>query len=454
MINVLCVNIVDPISEVENRYPPLWPAYLAAYADRTLGEGRVDFRVVTKGLEQEIESYKPHIVALGSVSQNFALAKQQARVCKERGLPVVIGGPHISLLPECLTRDMDVGCIGEGEQTFSELLELFLDQGRFTPDALSDIAGIAYHEDGRVKVTPRRELIRNLDDVPHPKRSLIGYGRDPYIIGSRGCPYKCTYCASSRFWKTYRVASADYAVEEIVELAVHGSRLIRFNDDLFMSNRTRVEKIITGLEDQGLLGKIAFSCSLRANLVTKELAALLKRMNVASVTMGLESGSNRVLASLKGGVTVEQNEAAVNSLKDAGIQSNAFFVIGAPDETEDEIMQTYRFIKRSRLDFVGVYVLVPLPGTPIWDFAAEKGLVSADMDWTLLNMNFEYNADRLVIVSQNLTRDEIKHLYRKFRRQRLYRILKALPSSPWLWDIPRVALGDLLERMRRLVAKA
>ena len=453
MIKVLCVNIVDPISEVENRYPPLWPAYLAANADRVLGEGRVDFQVMTTGLEEEIDSYKPDMVALGSVSQNFGLAKQQARVGKERGLPVVIGGPHISLLPECLTRDMDVGVVGEGEQTFTELLKVFLEQRRFTPDALREISGIAYHEDGQVKVTSRRELIPNLDDVPHPKRSLIGYGRDPYIIGSRGCPYKCTYCASSRFWKTYRVASADYAVEEVAELAEHGARLIRFNDDLFMSSRSRVEKIIADLQNRGLLGKIAFSCSLRANLVTKELAALLKRMNVASVTMGLESGCNRVLASLKGGVTVEQNEAAVNFLKDAGIQCNAFFVIGAPDETEDEIMQTYRFIKRSRLDFVNVYVLVPLPGTPIWDFATEKGLVSADMDWTLLNMNFEFNADRLVIVSQNLTRDEIKRLYGKFRRQRLYRILKALPRSPWLRDVPRVVVGDLLERMRRLVSK-
>ena len=140
-------------------------------------------------------------------------------------------------------------------------------------------------------------------------------------------------------------------------------------------------------------------------------------------------------------------------LKEAGIQVNASFVIGSPDETGAEVMDTFRFIRHSSLDFVDTYVLTPLPGTPIWTLAAKRGLVSDDMDWSRLNVNFEYSWRKAVIVSERLSREDIRRLYMRFRRQRVYRILKALPRSPWLSDVPRVAFGIILEKALRLGRK-
>ncbi|MFQ5963024.1 MAG: B12-binding domain-containing radical SAM protein [Candidatus Scalinduaceae bacterium] len=453
MRKVLFVNAVDPVAEVENRYLPLWPAYLAAYAEKHLGPGRIDFRFMTRRLENELDVYEPDVVAIGSVSQNFNHALRYAQECKKRGLAVIVGGPHISALPQCLSEDMDVGCIGEGEHTFLELMQLFLDRCEFRADGLNKINGIVYRDGDRLVRTSTRRLIDKLDQIPHPNRSLVGYQRHGYMFTSRGCPYRCTFCASSRFWNRVRFASANYVVDEILELVSNGCKMISFYDDLFVTNKERVKKIADLLADRGLLGKVKFTCSCRVNVVTKELVELLKRLNVVSVGMGLESGSDRILACLKGNVTVEDNERAVNLFKEAGIQVNASFVIGSPDETEDEIIDTYKFIKRSRLDFVDTYVLTPFPGTPVWDFAVERGLVSENMDWRHLNVNFEHSGNRSVIVSQKLSRNDIKRLYRKFRRQRIYRILKALPGSPWLQDVPKAVRGMIFEKVSKLSQK-
>ena len=192
---------------------------------------------------------------------------------------------------------------------------------------------------------------------------------------------------SSQFWCNYRFASAKYTVEEVDELVGHGSRIIRFNDDLFAVNQLRLKKMIELLSYRELLGKVSFSISCRANLVTKQLVSLLKKLNVVSVAMGLESGSNRVLKTLKCGASVEQNAEALRLFKDAGIQANAFFLIGGPDETEAEIHQTYHFIKTNPVGFFDVSLLQPLPGTPLWNYALEQNLVSTTMDWGRLRID-------------------------------------------------------------------
>ncbi len=450
MLRVLFVNASDPLSEFENRYPPLWPGYLAAYAKARHGGGRFDFRFASGRIDDELDAFQPDAVAIGSVSGSFGYAQQIARMAKERGAFVAVGGPHITVLPSCLTDDMDVGVIGEGEETFSELAGLLLENPRPSTGRLAGVKGIVHHRNGDLRTTPLRPPIPRLDDIPHPDRSLFGPQPDAYIISSRGCPYHCSFCASSRLWPRIRFNSAEYVVDEIAELIAQGSRIIRFNDDLFVANKKRLGRIADLMEERGLSGKVAFGCNCRANLVTEELVRLLKRLNVVSVTMGLESGSDRVLRFLKGDVTVEDNRRAIDLLKDGGVQANGFFIIGSPDETADEIMETYNFIRKSRIDFLDVFVLTPLPGTPVWDEAQRMNIVSDDMDWRRLNISFQYDRDHAVVMSQTLDREELDRLYRRFRRLRFYRILRALPRSPWLRHVPRVAGGMLAEKARRL----
>ncbi len=450
MAKVLFANAVDRNSEVENRYRPLWPAYLTAYVEARLGADALEFQYSAGRLDKDIRDFSPDLVAIGAVSQNFNHAMQYARIAKKFGAMVCVGGPHISALPKCLTAEMDVGCIGEGEQTFLELIEILLDRGTLASDHLRAVPGIVFRDGDEFVTTPPRPEIQELDDIPHPRRSITGYQSHSYMFTSRGCPYRCSFCSSSRFWGVVRFASAEYVVDEISDLVDHGTRLISFYDDLFVANKARVKTMRDLIVSRGLASEVKFTCSCRANLVDQPLVNMLKEMGVVSVGMGLESGSVNTLKYLKGNVTVEDNVRAIELLKDAGIQVNASFVIGSPAETEEEIMETYDFIKNSRLDFVDTYVLTPLPGTPVWDSAKERGLVSEDMDWSRLNIEFGSNATKAVVVSRELSRNEIKKLYRRFRRQRLYRIIRALPGSPWLPDLPGAILRMVWEKAARI----
>lgn len=190
-----------------------------------------------------------------------------------------------------------------------------------------------------------------------------------------------------------------------------------------------------------MLGKIKFTCSCRANLVNENVAKLLKKMGVVSVGLGLESGSERVLKYLKGDSTsVEQNRNAVNVFRKYGIAVNASFVIGSPDETKAEMMETYNFIKNNPLDLVDIYVLMPFPGTPVWDYAEQKGLVSDNMDWSSLTSDFDADYGKAIIVSELYNRGEIYQIYKKFQRLRFYTNLKNIWRSPFLVDLPRYIL--------------
>lgn len=451
MIRVLFVNVVDCVSEVANRYKPLWPAYLAGYAEKKLGGHHFEFRYMMDGFAKELESFKPHIVALSSASQDFDTAKQYAIEAKSRNLSVLIGGFHITNMPHCLTEQMDVGCLGEGEETFVELLTHYARYGCFRRKSLNNIYGIVYRKQGHLIITPRRALIEPIDDIPRPKRALIGYHSHDYMFTSRGCPYQCVFCASVRYWKKVRYASAESVIAEISELVDNGVRMISFYDDNFVVNKIRLQQISSGIVADGLHKKVRFTCSARANNLTQEVIDMLKFMNVVSVGMGLESGCGRVLKYLKGNISVQDNLQAINLLKDSGIQANASFVIGSPDETEMEMMKTYKFIKTSRLDFPDIFLLTPYPGTPIWEYAVKRNLVSDDMNWSRLNINrIAIDPKTVIILSENITPEQMLSIYRKFRRLRLLRIIKALPGSPWIMDLPKVAWGMAKEKMVRL----
>ncbi len=454
-LRVLCASAIDPYSDDQTRYKPLWPAYLGAYLKKHLGDGQVALSYFSGELSRDIRERQPDLLALSSVTQNYGIALDMARAARASGVPVVIGGMHISSLPGSMNADMDVACLGEGEETFRQLIECFLERGAFTPSRLSAIPGLAYREAGALRVTAERPLIECLDDLPHPDRSMIGYGSErDYLYTARGCPYRCVFCASHTHWKRVRYSSARYVMEEIQELADHGVRTIRFNDDNFPANAERLKEISRLVVEAGLHKRVRFSCWARANDITEEAVRALKAMNVVAVVMGLESGNDRVLGQLKGHASVAQNRKAVDLLRDARIQTSADFIIGSPDETEEEIMDTYRFIRRSRLDFVTVNVFSPLPGTPVWKLAESRGLVSDSMDFTKCSFKFGPDPDSALLLSEQLSHARLWRLYRRLKRLSFLRTLRAVPRSPWVRELPRILARRLTGGIRRKLRAA
>jgi len=180
---------------------------------------------------------------------------------------------------------------------------------------------------------------------------------------SRGCPKKCAFCSSSNFWeKKVRFHSAEYVIENIGYLFKKGVNDFNFVDDNFAFKFSRLEKICGKLESLGS----KWSCTIRSDFVNSEIANLMKKTGCRQVSLGIETGSNRLLEHINKGETVEDHKKAVYILKKAGLKVLGFLMVGLPTENKKDLDATVRFIKEQPVDYYTISTFVPYPGTPIW----------------------------------------------------------------------------------------
>jgi radical SAM superfamily enzyme YgiQ (UPF0313 family) len=420
-MKLLFINAINKTRNIEDSFPHLGFGYIASYLDKHL-PNLCEVKVIDNHLEETIRQFQPDILGVSSVSQNFMIAKSICALAKNAGIATVVGGVHISMLPESLDENMDCGVIGEGEATMLDIVKAFQQHSKLDSHVLAYIPGIVYRtKDGVIQKTSHREPIQPLDRLPMPKRDILSVSSQSItsIFSSRGCPYDCIFCASARYWPGVRMFSPEYVISELKDIVSHyHPKYISFKDDLFIANKQRLGEIVEFICKEGLNRKIGFFVSCRANLVTREIAQLLKKMNVIQASMGLESGCERVLHYLKGGnVTPQQGLAAIEYLSEAHIHTNAAFIIGSPTETKKEVIKTLAYIKKSRLSSFLVYVMTPFPGTPIWDYALNKGLVSNSMDFQRLSVDFTPTGTDRIILSDTMSHKELYALYKTFQKE-------------------------------------
>jgi radical SAM superfamily enzyme YgiQ (UPF0313 family) len=377
-----------PEDSLAQRQFPLGPGYIGAFIKAHIQD--VDFIITAEA--EDIFSYRPDILGISSVSQCYSSVQRLAKEVKEKlSIPIILGGYHISAIPSKLDKNFDIGVLGEGELTMLQLVRLFREEKCFAPRHLRGMKGICFHDSEGVKVMPPQPPIM-IDTLPYPMRNIRPGARNIQVFSSRGCAYRCKYCASSRHWGKLRTNSAEYFVRELHQLRqTYDATSIYLMDDLFFARRQRVFEILKLMEKDGLIGALSFHGFITSNLASRDLLEAAKYMGFRSIRFGAETGSERLLKSMKGSwASVHSHQKCIDLCAELGLEVSAAFMLGTPGETETDLESTYAFLKRNQgvLKINGLYLTTPIPGTPYWDMAMQKGLVDEDMDWDRLNFDF------------------------------------------------------------------
>lgn len=311
------------------------------------------------------------------LSRNRELAFWTADLARSHSCPVAVHGSDATdRIEEYLDAGFDYVLIGEVEETLRELA---------TGNPPEQIAGLAYRDaqTGKTRRTPPRALRTQLDTLPMPAWDLIDLERyreqwlthhgyfSLNLVSSRGCPFRCNWCAKPIWGNNYHVRSAVSVAEEMLHLKTqYAPDHIWFADDIFALSASWTEDFADAVEQ--LRARIPFKMQSRCDLMTRSAVADLKRAGCCDVWMGAESGSQRILDAMEKGTKVHQIYQARENLKQNGIRAGLFLQFGYPGETWDDIEATIRMVRSVKPDDVGVSVTYPLPGTKLHQLVSSE----------------------------------------------------------------------------------
>ncbi|MBU2473112.1 B12-binding domain-containing radical SAM protein, partial [Patescibacteria group bacterium] len=296
---------------------------------------------------------------------------------------IVLGGPHVHLFPkETINLDnIDFIIKGEGELPFFNLLEALEKQKE-----LSNINGLVYKKNGQVINNPVGDFIDNLDEIPFPDRELLPIEKYNSLLGcnrivttmftSRGCPFQCSFCDRPHLGKKFRARSAQNVVDEMEECLKLGIEEILVYDDTFTVDRQRVFDICDEIIKRGL--KFIWDIRARVDTVDKKVLEKLKQAGCQRIHFGVEAGTEKILKVLNKGIHLEQIERAFDLAKKTDIETLAYFMIGAPTETKEDINKTIEFAKKIKPDYAHITILTPYPATEIYRQALAQGVIKND----------------------------------------------------------------------------
>jgi len=327
-------------------------------------------------------------------------------------------------------KDLDIYLRHEYEVVAPDLIDK-LNSGK-----LSEVAGIAYRDNGEIRYNKDAEPIKNYDDIPIPAYDLLPsydfyfentkHGQ-PFTImyTSKGCPYSCIYCTvANTKWKA---RSAESVMQELRYLKKnYNIKTVTFFDETFTINRKRVEEISQAMIDEKL--NIKWYCNSRIDLIDRDLLEKMKMAGCRAVCMGIESGSQKIMSAVNKKVSVEKAAAAIKMVKDSGIKAYCSFIFGLPGENQDTVKETIEFVKRTLPTGAQFNVAAPYPGTKLYDIAIEKGWLTKQTDFkSMFQHDSIMRTDELTAKDLNIARKkayESIYLNPKWWLQNFYHVAK------------------------------
>ncbi|MGC1122779.1 MAG: radical SAM protein [Candidatus Methanofastidiosia archaeon] len=357
---------------------------------------------------KEVLSFEPDVVGISiTMSPTAPFGKKVAQEVKQTlHIPVIVGGTHATFAAEELVANpyIDIVVLHEGEVTFQEILKYL--QGDTN---LSTIKGIAFQHDGNTVKTQVREPLRDLDRIPFPARHLLPdhriYSRK-HILSSRGCVFKCIYCASSAMNQyRWRSRSPENVLKEMEIMASMYSSTFYFADDNFPVNRERTLTLCKKIVETNL--SMNWACLSRIEFMDDaDLLQAMARAGCREIFIGAESGSDRVLKKLKRNYTAEDIKRVVKLCNYTGIATTVSFIVGNPFETLEDVRRTFEVAAELDTPNVAFHIFTPYIGTQAFASPEAFGL-------TILSDNpedFDKNKEP-VVETRYLTSEQIMDLY-------------------------------------------
>lgn len=419
--------------EIRSFWYPTWLAYPAGLIPESkLLDAPADGLTV----QDVIRSARGfELIIMSTSTPTVAHDIKVAELLKQNYPGVIIGlvGPHVMVLPEqtiALSAAVDFVATGEFDYAVAEIA---------AGKPFEQVRGIVFRSKTGLIRTEDRPPLENLDELPFVtqiyKRDLTienyynGYLQHPYIslYTGRGCRARCTYCLwpQTISGHKYRVRSSENVYEEMAWAASHlpSVKEYFFDDDTFTEDAARAETIARKISSLG----VTWSCNARAN-VKKETLSVLRDSGLRLLTVGFESGNQKILNNIKKGITIRQAREFMRDAKELGILVHGAFILGLPGETKETIEETMRYALELDPYSIQVSLVAPYPGTELYEQGTREGWIAHDQ---LVRDGIQ----NTLISYDNLSREEIfesvERFYRRFylRPRPVLRILKEMLSD-------------------------
>ncbi len=337
------------------------------------------------------------LVGFSATTSTINQAYEMADRLRLNGIPVIMGGPHVTFMTEEALRHSDFVAVGEqGNRIMSELVNFL--EGKATLEAIS---GLSYKKRGITINNPIGRRVQNLDDLPFPDLTLIKNHQEitiTPIMTSWGCPFDCNFCSvTAMFGKKYRYRSPEKVIEEIKEKKATN---IFFYDDNLAANHARLKILLSMILKERI--KIRWSAQMRVDVAKDpEMLDLMARSGAWLVYLGLESINQETLDNFHKSQQVEEIVKAIGILHQYNIRSHGMFVLGADTDQKSTIRETIDFALKHKIDTIMPNILTPLPGTELFQELEGKGRIF-DLDWS------HYDAHHVVFKPKNMSPYELQ----------------------------------------------
>ena len=438
MIDVLLINPYQrkriSIASYRDKikFPVLSLLSLASYLEKERFKVEIldlNIKVLeNKTILRVIREKNPIVIGITSITASIYEAYRLARLIKSNfNIPLVIGGPHATFSDEEILNEsnFDIVVRGEGEEILKEIVKSIKEE-----HDLDDIKGISYKKNGKIIKNKSRDFIADLDKLPFPARHLVPlekYGTHAFtIITSRGCPFGCIFCqVSGKDGLKWRHRSAANIIEEIKEVIKNypnvkkvsgpeGKRpMVFFVDDNFMVSIKRIKEICNKIIEEGI--EIYWDSNARVDTIaniSEHILDLMKKSGCMHLFLGVESGSEKILKSYNKQIKKKDVLKSAERLKKKGIFFTGFFMLGYIEETKSDLNATIQFAKKMDPTIVAFRILIPLPGTKIYEKYVKEDLI---MDFNYSN----YTSGKQIIKhKENLERWVLKFYLMYYLRPR------------------------------------